>query len=210
MSAWRTALQIGGGPRVPALGAQLRGQGLGAFGAVVPHRHFIDGPHARMRGRQHARDAAGAQHQQAARILAREERGAERRSRGGAARGDLVAVHHRQRHAGVRVVQHVGRMQAGQAACAVAGKDVDGLDAEKPRVAPRRHDEHGALAAALCTRLDAVHMARRHLRLGREGRAQCGHELVETQGRAGGGFVEVLHGVGERIAVSKKSVSACW
>jgi hypothetical protein len=38
-----------------------------------------------------------------------------------------------------------------------------------------------------------MHVARRHLRAGRESRAQRRHEALETQRRAGGGFVEMLH-----------------
>ena len=109
---------------------------------------------------------------------------------------DLVAVHVRQRHARVRVVEHIGRVQAGQAARAVAREDVDRLDAEEARIAPGRHDQHGAAVGARSR--PCAHGAAAPSRCAREGIAQGGHEPVEIQVSAGLVGVEVSHWVGFR------------
>ena len=132
-----------------------------ALGPVVPDAYLADRARARMRGRQQARDTSGAEYQQRGCILAREIRRTQRRRRGRSMGGDLVAIELRQRHARVGVVKHIGRVQPRQAACAIAGKDIDGLDAQVACVAPRGHDQHGA---SITAGLDGMHMARRHRR----------------------------------------------
>ena len=183
----RDADHIGGADRLLEIGARRGGdaalaqcsrQGLGLDGAARPDRHPLDRPHRAVGLGQEARDLAGADHQQVPGIGTGEPRGSERRSRGGAAGGDLVTVDQGERRAGARVVQQVAGMQPRQAAGGVAGSDVDDLDAVVAARDPGRHEQRGDSAA------DLVHVARRHDAACCEQRAQRRDQRLEGQGRA--------------------------
>ena len=64
--------------------------------------------------RQQSRDAPGTHDQQVPCVGSGQPAGRERRGRGGASRGDLIAVDQRQRGAGGGVVEQVGGVQRGQ------------------------------------------------------------------------------------------------
>ncbi len=161
-----------------------------------PDLDLLDRQHGAIGLRKQCRHAAGADHQQAPRIGPRQPGRGQRRGRCGAARGDLVAVDLCQRRAAARVVQHVGRVQPGQALRGVAGKDVDGLDAQVTPGAPRRHDQHRALHTVCAGQ--RVRVPQRHFAAFDEHPRQGLDQRVEGQCLASGHGIEVFH----RVAAS--------
>jgi len=108
---------------------------------------FLDRQHFAVREWKEGRDATCAHDQQPPRIGPPQPGRSQCRRGRGSTGSDLIAVDLCQWLPGARVVERIGREQARQAQGRIAGKDVDGLDAEVVVGLPRRHDQHGALAA---------------------------------------------------------------
>ncbi len=145
-----------------------------------------------MGGGEVARQAAGADHDQMAGVLARQIVGGEGGGRRRAPRGQLAAVDHRHHLAGAGIVEKVARHHCRQAARAVARHHRRQLGAEIASRHPGRHQQQRAVGLARYPEL--VMVPHRALAALAEHRPQRLDQRPPFERVAGGILVELQHG----------------
>ena len=103
----RRALQILGDANAPTLRGKGGGELFGPGATMVPYRHLIDRPNGGVGAHQERGERAGPDHQQPARVAARQKPRGESRRGGGAPVREARSVHHGERLAGVARLQNV-------------------------------------------------------------------------------------------------------
>ena len=166
--------RIGTGLHRQSFAGQRVGQGRGARRGTSPDPYPGDcRPHGAVRADHVRGQRAGANHEQVARIIARQIARGQHRGGGRATHRERLAVEHRTRLARVPVEQHVQRLHC--AGGTGVGHHRHHLHA-KGLVAPRRHQQQGIPLA------ERVGMTARHRGARREGVAQHGYQRGPRQG----------------------------
>ena len=181
------------------------GQRLGAGGRAAPDRHFADRAHRGMGADQMRGQRAGADHQQAKAVGARQKARGQRRGRCGAPPGQRRAVHQRQHFAGLGRQQQILADHRRQVAPAIVGKHGDDLDAEMAAVAPGGHQQQGGVCAV---RPDRMVMAQRHVgAVAEQGGDGLDQRRIAQQPLDRGG-IELAHGGISAAAATGRPVAA--
>ena len=178
--------------RIDATRLQARNQSERVRRCSIPHLNAADRSHRTVGLGQQAANTTSTNDQQVCGIRARQERRRQSRRRSRTPRCDFIAIKLRQRYPGARVVQPISGVQAGKPLQAVAGKDVDGLDAQIPARLPGRHDQYRAQRTAI-RRIHHVGVAQRHLTAIDEHLPQRPDQRPERQRRARGVTVYQSH-----------------
>jgi hypothetical protein len=133
---------------VEAVVGEPLGEAVGVGAGSVPERDPADRADGGVRRHQHGGQGTGTDDQVMAGIGPRQIARGQGRRRGGAALGDRLAVHDRDRRACPGVKEQIEAVDGGQVQRLVARRDLDDLHAQMAVLLPGRHDQQRRIRLA--------------------------------------------------------------